>query len=79
MGVAGVSGTCRFVIVEDPPEHKTPPLAPMSLLKTWDVVLEPRYSLMILGDAGVVTQLRDVTESQHPTVNMMGFSEDGWE
>eukprot|EP00973_Karenia_brevis_P056060 7797266-Karenia_brevis.AAC.1 len=79
MGVAGVSGTCRFVIVEDPPEHKTPPLVPISLSKTWDAVLEPRYSLMTLRDVGVVTQLSDITESQYQTVNMMGFGEDGWE
>eukprot|EP00973_Karenia_brevis_P055772 7758189-Karenia_brevis.AAC.1 len=34
---------------------------------------------MTLRDAGVVTQLSDVTESQHQTVNMMGFGENGWE
>eukprot|EP00973_Karenia_brevis_P028994 3999810-Karenia_brevis.AAC.1 len=34
---------------------------------------------MTLRDAGVVTQLSDVTEPQHQTVNMMGFGENGWE
>eukprot|EP00973_Karenia_brevis_P079920 11089845-Karenia_brevis.AAC.1 len=71
MGVAGVSGMRRFVIVEDPPEHKTPPLVPTSLFKTWDAVLEPGYSLMTLRGAGVVTHLSDVTVSQHQTVIMM--------
>eukprot|EP00973_Karenia_brevis_P067163 9339654-Karenia_brevis.AAC.1 len=77
MGVARVSGMCRLVTVEDPPEHKTPPSVPISPLKTWDAVSEPRYSLMTLRDAGLVTQLSDVTESQNQTVNMMGFGENG--
>eukprot|EP00973_Karenia_brevis_P062013 8624877-Karenia_brevis.AAC.1 len=34
---------------------------------------------MTLRDAGVVTQLSDVTESQHQTLNMMGFGERGRE
>eukprot|EP00973_Karenia_brevis_P013411 1821182-Karenia_brevis.AAC.1 len=34
---------------------------------------------MTLRDAGVVTQLSDVTESHHQTVNMMGFGENGLE
>eukprot|EP00973_Karenia_brevis_P069980 9729976-Karenia_brevis.AAC.1 len=34
---------------------------------------------MALREAGVVTQLSDVTESQHQTANMMAFGEDGWE
>eukprot|EP00973_Karenia_brevis_P094138 12420978-Karenia_brevis.AAC.1 len=34
---------------------------------------------MALRDAGVVTQLSDVTESQHQAANMIGFGENGWE
>eukprot|EP00973_Karenia_brevis_P075082 10431854-Karenia_brevis.AAC.1 len=32
---------------------------------------------MTLSDAGVATQLSDVTESQHQTVNMKCFGENG--
>eukprot|EP00973_Karenia_brevis_P057468 7993885-Karenia_brevis.AAC.1 len=34
---------------------------------------------MTLRDAGVLTQLSDVTESQHQTVILMCFGESGWE
>eukprot|EP00973_Karenia_brevis_P067718 9421043-Karenia_brevis.AAC.1 len=54
MGVAGTSGVCRFLIVEDPPEAETPTLVPISLLETWDAVLEPKHSLMTPRDAGMV-------------------------
>eukprot|EP00973_Karenia_brevis_P036124 4981425-Karenia_brevis.AAC.1 len=65
MGVAGVSGICHWLIVEDPPGHRTPPLVPISLVKVWDAVLEPKQSLMTLREAGVTPQLCDVKESQH--------------
>eukprot|EP00973_Karenia_brevis_P084301 11699830-Karenia_brevis.AAC.1 len=79
MGVVGLSRMCRFLIVEDPPGVETPRLVPISLLKTWGAVLGPKHTLMTVRNTGVVAQLSDVEPSQHQTVNMVCFGEEGWE
>ena len=53
IGMAGVCGTCRFVILEDPsPQNTTPPLIPINYLKTVDVVIRPKHEIMTLAEAG---------------------------
>ena len=42
VGIAGVPGICRFVILEDPLERsETPPLVPIKLWNNVDLVIEP--------------------------------------
>ena len=79
VGLAGVNGTCRFVILEDPcPENATPPLIPINYLKKVDAVIRPKHEIMTLAGAGKTTKLVSIPRTQHQTTSMMKFSEEGW-
>ena len=79
IGMAGVCGACRFVILEDPPpQNTTLPLIPINYLKNVDAVLRPKHEIMILAEAGVTTKLASIERIQHQKTSMMNFPEEGW-
>ena len=79
VGMAGVCGTCRFVILEDPsPKNTTPPLIPINYLKTVDAVLRPKHELMTLAEDGNSTKLVSIPRTQHQTTSTMNFPEEEW-
>ena len=79
VGLAGVCGTCRFVILEDPcPENITPPSSPINYLKKVDAVIRPKHEIMSLAEAGKTTRLVSIPRTQHQTTSMMKFPDEGW-
>ena len=79
VGMAGVCGTCRFVIWEDhSPKNTTPPLIPIKYLKTVDAVIRHNHEIMTLAETGKSTKLVSIPRTQHQTTSMMNFPEEGW-
>ena len=79
-GLAGIDGLSRWVVLDDPhPDHRTPPLLPIKLLKALDAVHESKYARLTLREANVTVQLASLEPSEHQTCSMMLFSPEGWE
>ena len=47
-GFAGVNGMTRWVVLDEEPDQKIPPLIPNKLLISLDAVIEPRQKLLTL-------------------------------
>ena len=57
-GLAGVNGVSKWVVLDEPdPNHRVPPLIPITLLKELDAVIEPKEKRVTLRFTGSVTEL----------------------
>ena len=79
-GVAGLNGITRWAVLDDAgdPSRRTPPLVPIKLLKTLDTVHEAKHKKLIFREAGVIADLEELDPSEHQTLSMMDFDEEGW-
>ena len=79
-GLASVNGVSRWLVVEDTSmENRVPPLIPIKLLKHLDSVIETKAGLITLriAEDSFTVKMVDLT-SDHQTMSMMHFSDDGW-
>ena len=82
-GLAGLNGITRWAILDDEGDHmcdparRTPPLLPIKLLKALDAVHESKYKKLIFREAGVIADLEELDPSEHQTLSMMDFDEEG--
>lgn len=77
IGVAGSNGVLQFTILEDGDDHRTPPLLPIGWLESVGASIDCKHDLMFLED-GSSTSMRRLP-TKHRAVNILDFSEDGWD
>ena len=77
IGVAVSNGVLQFTILEDGDDHRTPPLLPIGWLESVGASIDCKHDLMFLED-GSSTSMRRLP-TKHRAVNILDFSEDGWD
>ena len=77
LGVAGTNGVLPFTVLQDGPNHRTPPLLPIAWLESVGATIDCQNDQLILQD-GSATPMRKLP-TKHRAVDIMNFSADGWD
>ena len=77
LGVAGTNGVLLFTVLQDGPNHRTPPLLLIAWLESVGATIDCQNDQLILQD-GSATPMRKLP-TKHRAVDIMNFSADGWD